>query len=294
MLCYAIKRATPRQQMTKPPSVLYHYTTQRGLLGILETDSIWATKIHYLNDSSEYQLAVDVANDVLHALLKGERGTKKRTKIKCLLDNLRSIEQMNVCVCSFSEHGDRLSQWRAYAHEASGFSVGFHSEQVEHQAKSQDFSLVRCIYDEKQQRDLIEETVLTSLGQDFNTTPSRVDPEQPRTFFVLATGGDFARRFAQLAPLIKSPAFHEEAEWRLISTKGVDVRTMSFRPGKSMLIPYVQFRLGSDKMKYLHSLTVGPTPHRQLAEYAANSLLARWAVAHSPKVHSSKAPYRTW
>jgi hypothetical protein len=38
----------------KPKALLYHYTDQRGLLGILRSQSIWATHIRYLNDSSEY------------------------------------------------------------------------------------------------------------------------------------------------------------------------------------------------------------------------------------------------
>lgn len=36
---------------TKP---LYHYTSQRGLLGILESKKLWMTNILYLNDSSEF------------------------------------------------------------------------------------------------------------------------------------------------------------------------------------------------------------------------------------------------
>lgn len=280
--------------MSPPPDVLYHYTTQSGILGILQSDSLWATKIHYLNDASEYQLAFDLATDVLQSLLKGEKSTKKRRKVNCLLDNLRTIESMNVCVCSFSAHRDLLSQWRAYTGGNTGYSLGLRSACVTGQAKLQDFALVQCVYDSGRQRELIEELVLDSLGQEFNTTRSRVDPARPRTIVVLRTGGDFAMRFARLAPVIKSSAFHEEAEWRVVSTYGINVRKMSFRPGKSMLTPYIQFTLGTDKATYLESITVGPTPHASLSALAAQSLLAHWGATQSVKVHSSKAPYRSW
>lgn len=280
--------------MSSSPTILYHYTTQAGLLGILGSDSLWATKIHYLNDSSEYQLAFELAIDVLRKLQQGERSTRKRTKIKCLLENLREIEHMNVCVCSFSAHGDLLSQWRAYAGETAGYSIGFHVEHLKERAKEQGYSLVRCVYNEGEQRELIEQVVTAALDQDFNTRRSRVDPTRPRTIIVLPTGGDFAKRFAQLAPLIKSSAFYEEAEWRLVSDTGVDVRTMCFRPGKSMLVPYVPFTLGAKKGSYLEGVTVGPTPHKQLSEYAIHSLLARWRCAHPPKVRCSKIPFRAW
>jgi hypothetical protein len=42
----------PREEQAKP-ELLYHYTTQHGLLGILKQKCIWATHIRYLNDTSE-------------------------------------------------------------------------------------------------------------------------------------------------------------------------------------------------------------------------------------------------
>jgi hypothetical protein len=269
------------------PAVLYHYTTQTGLLGILKTDALWATKIHYLNDASEYQLALDLASEVLHSLLKGEKSTKKRRKVTALLDNLRMVAHLNVCVCSLSEQGDLLSQWRAYAGGIAGYSIGLKSACLEAQASNQHFALVQCEYNEHKQRELVEQLVV-------NTTPARIDLERPRTLIALPVGGDFAMRFGQLAPVIKSPAFHEEGEWRLVSTRGIDVRKMSFRAGTSMLTPYFDFSLGSHKAAYLESVTVGPSPHAELSEMATHGLLAHWGVAQPVKVYSSKAPYRAW
>jgi len=276
------------------PKVLYHYTTQTGLLGILKTDSIWATKIHYLNDASEYQLALDLASEVLRSLLSGEKSTKKRRKVKALLDNLRMIEHMNVCVCSLSARRDLLSQWRAYAGGTTGYSIGLNTACIEAQASRQGFALVQCEYNERTQKELVEQMVVESLDKDFNTTPSRIDPKRPRTIIALPVGGDFSVRFAQLAPMIKSPAFHEEDEWRLVSARGVDVRKMSFRAGTSMLTPYFDFSLGTNKASYLSSVTVGPTPHARLSERSTQSLLAHLGVAQPVQVHSSKAPYRAW
>ena len=115
-----------------------------------------------------------------------------------------------------------------------------------------------------------------SLQQDFNVVRSRIDRKDPWTIVALRTGGDFALKFAQLAPAIKSKAFHEEAEWRLVSSRGVDVRRMLFRPGRSMLIPFVAFSLSANKNSYLACVTVGPTPHTRLAKLATESLLAHW------------------
>jgi len=40
----------------KPEGLLYHYTNQKGLLGILKEKCIWATHLRYLNDMSEGEI----------------------------------------------------------------------------------------------------------------------------------------------------------------------------------------------------------------------------------------------
>jgi hypothetical protein len=43
------------KQEENPPPFLHHYTDANGLLGILETSTIFATNYRRLNDSSEIQ-----------------------------------------------------------------------------------------------------------------------------------------------------------------------------------------------------------------------------------------------
>jgi hypothetical protein len=49
----------------KPAGLLYHYTDQKGLLGILENKEIWSTHLRYLNDTSEGKI---VFNAVLNEI----------------------------------------------------------------------------------------------------------------------------------------------------------------------------------------------------------------------------------
>jgi hypothetical protein len=49
---------------TRPP-VIYHYTTQRGLLGIIENRELWATNILYMNDSTEFSIVFQLVGDIL-------------------------------------------------------------------------------------------------------------------------------------------------------------------------------------------------------------------------------------
>ena len=278
--------------MAENRDVLYHYTKQSGLLGILESDSIWATKIQYLSDYSEYHLALDLARKILQRHLDRERNEKEHHKAQCLLDSILTIQNMNICVCSFSEKRDVLSQWRGYAGGTAGYSVGFHVSHLRQQAKAEGFDLVKCVYEEPEHEKLVAELVDETMLQDFNTVPYVDDPESPGTFKVLLTDGGFALRVAQLAPRLKSEAFREEDEWRLVSTRGISVKRMSFRSSGSMLTPFFKLPLGTDKAKYLHSVTVGPTPYAPYAEEATRTLLAHWGVAGAVEVLSSSVPYR--
>jgi hypothetical protein len=277
-----------------PPETLFHYTSQAGLIGILESNCIWATKIHYLNDHSEYQLALHIAQSELSEALSSESDALRRKKIECLLRNVPSIEHMNVCVVSFSAEGDLLSQWRAYAAGSGGFSVGFRTDTLVRLAQQQHFALVKCEYNEERQRFLIKRLIEESLNQEFNMRDGYIDPNRPNTLVVLKTGGDFTENLAKLAPVIKNNAFREEEEWRLVSTRGLDVMSISFRPGRSTITPYYKFYLSDDRVGHLRSVTVGPTPNRELAEVATKSLLTHWRAIRGVQVLGSDVPYRNW
>ena len=58
----------------RPSAILYHYTSPAGLLGIVKSRSLWASGIHYLNDSSEYRHAVGVLQDCARRPLMAIRG----------------------------------------------------------------------------------------------------------------------------------------------------------------------------------------------------------------------------
>src|SRR5262245_39760281 len=48
-----------------PRDLLYHYTTQAGLLGIIESGALWASNVRYLNDRGEFGHAMGIAEKLL-------------------------------------------------------------------------------------------------------------------------------------------------------------------------------------------------------------------------------------
>src|SRR5579863_5324468 len=108
-----------------PPGLLYHYTRQAGLPGIIGQQEIWSTHTQYLNDHREFRHGLDIFREELEVLIAHcdelKRSEGLRELRAAIFDEWANI---NVCVSSFSEEHDSLSQWRAYGGN-SGFSIGF-------------------------------------------------------------------------------------------------------------------------------------------------------------------------
>jgi hypothetical protein len=70
----------------------------------------------------------------------------------------QNLATINVCVCSFSEASDSLSQWRAYA-MPSGFAIGFPGNFLREIAQTEHFYFAPCFYKPTKQREIIRALV---------------------------------------------------------------------------------------------------------------------------------------
>jgi hypothetical protein len=274
----------------EPPPVLYHYTTQGGLLGIIGIREIWASHCQYLNDEQEFAHALGIAQDVLLNMKMFPPHQARANIVEEMEAALRDREltrgTVNVCVCSFSEASDVLSQWRAYGGGSAGFSLGFSGPFLKAVAREQDFWLVPCIYDPGLQRELMRNLLNDVFNE--NADPSRSWPNRP-------AGGNLIEYLNRYAPILKHGSFAEEREWRII-TKPLDCKQDGFgyRPGGSMLIPYYRTRLATQATPFeLSEVVIGPTPHPELSERSLRAML-HLSNLGATVVRRSSAPYRNW
>lgn len=273
---------------------LYHYADQNGFMGIIENKEIWATKIQYLNDENEYKLALRLAKNYLVDLLSNETSAKDKARLDKLIKSLKRINDINICVCSLSEQGDLLSQWRGYSSSLGGYSIGFSSEKLEVIAEREGIKLIKCIYDSKEQRSLIKNTIDMVLKADIP------EPELASEYYDFSERCDlFSEKLSEISPLIKDASFIEEAEWRLISTRSFD--ELSFRSGRSMLIPFYKIPLKISMKELITEIVIGHTPHAELAVKSTEAFLVKSfppadGVDYSCKfkVSPSSIPFRNW
>ena len=114
------------QARTTIDTPLYHYTDERGLKGIIESETIWFTNYRHLNDPSELIHGIDLAKDVSRAL---ETGADKRVglflqMLRHMLSEQNFSNALDFFIASFSRERDDLGQWRSYADNGRGYALG--------------------------------------------------------------------------------------------------------------------------------------------------------------------------
>jgi len=279
-----------------PPPLLYHYTDQNGLLGIIKKNEIWATHHQCLNDTQEF----------LHAkgLIRGEIDRlceSANSDIRSLLEAMRTTldgkgnEDVNLYIASFSEDGDSLPQWRAYGGQTAGFALGFWGGRL---VLPERFRMRRCIYNPEKQSEVVQHIVTAVVERTLNLMPA-VGTSNAR----LTAGMGLCLELHRFALIFKHKKFEEEKEWRVVSPVLMDLKpayqveekiNLDFRQGKSMLIPYQRVPLKDAKNSFpLHEVVVGPNPNPEQSLRSVRSLLNSQGLV-AAKVRSSEIPYRNW
>ena len=198
----------------EPPELLFHYTTIGGAYGILSSDTLWMTKVRYLEDTSELEIGIATFHEVLEELLRQPSPRDELELLEAVKAGLGSFAGSNICVASFCEHGDLLSQWRWYGEGGRGVSIGVSSHALRGMARSA-INLWKCIYDEGAHRELllaVVDRLLAAYRSEKDSSGGTLSAEA--SHYLLSR---FFVSFLQIAPIIKNPNFAEEREWRLVS-----------------------------------------------------------------------------
>jgi hypothetical protein len=100
----------------------------------------------------------------------------------------------------------------------------------------------------------------------------------------------------RLAAILKHPSFEEEQEWRLVSPVVPDYRqaAVSFREGRSMLVPYMSFALALEDQEpvALDHVFLGPTPNISLSMNSMKMCLAKHGIRPVRGIEYCQIPYR--
>lgn len=277
----------PRQN-----DIAYHYTTLSGLKGIIESGNIWASDIRFLNDSKEIDYTFELAEKVLNEQ-KDRKKTAKNGVIDDIINNKDALKSEHIFVTSFSLEKNLLSQWRAYGSGQGGFSIGISLNEFlnntksilsESESKSKLVSLYKCVYDEKEQKDIIRsifQYCWNNLSKEGYSRENLLDIAITTTVHL-----------SIVAPGIKHPAFSEEKECRLVCRSNEEFPvTKYFRQGELFLIPYLKLPISDENGKNLtREVVIGPNPDTNHTQRSIKEFLAH--KAPNVEVEVSDVPFR--
>lgn len=282
---------------------LYHYCSNAAFLSIVQRKQIWLSELALSNDPMEGRWLREVFQECCTAR------ELPRSQQDLLLDELDSvIEFTSAAGFCMSEEGDLLSQWRAYADNGGGVSIGFNDAYLDaisecEQAKDGPSTLVlsRVEYDEDRHRAAINPNlgaILNLVEQGALGDPSLMigisqTERERRDNLRDELSTQFLMYLLDLFT-IKNPAFREELEWRLIlcwfkSIRSAKLPELNFSAKDDRVIPYFCIDIAALEIPAIVEVVIGPrniTPTPVIEQ-----MLQKWGW-QSVSVRRSTATYR--
>lgn len=233
------------------PSTIYHYCSIDTLTAILQYKTLRLTDITKSNDSAELTWITNYINLTFNAAFRAERSKKFHAAIdedlwgKIVKHSVKDWFDTNYRLYSFyvmcfSTEDDLLSQWRGYADDAAGVSIGFNVKALQKVIAGREsvLSLNKVIYNKNSQRSVVRviaNDFIKNLKSDINigrfddlkdsliksslTFDKNLRIKVPdRNFTTVALHHYFNGPFNNLfdkAVIVKNPFFREEKEYRI-------------------------------------------------------------------------------
>ena len=281
------------------PDIVYHYTDNKGLLGILKSGKIWLTDIFGLNDPSEIRHGVNHACEILAA--EAEHPVAKHFSDLFDKFNSNKIEEAaHFFVACFSKTHKDLGQWRAYGDNGRGFTIGFDGKLLEDTFVKQGDERIPgngtfpVTYDDDRLCEILKNIVGEVLPQIEMPTGKELNNE---------TINDFLRRLyihlststIQAAALFKHEAYVNEEEYRFLQLRSIDdpIDDLRYRVRNNSVIRFTDFDWNTKGQDVLREIVIGPAADENSARLSAkNCLLAGRFDPDRVKIYKSKIPYR--
>ncbi len=283
------------------PSLIYHYTDDKGLRSILETGTMWLTDIFALNDPAELRHGIE------HAIARiAESAKTGAPEFKLFARRFAKIRDGGIersahyFVACFSKNGDDLCQWRAYADDGKGFALGFDGNNFEHGFATPsgkpmpNNSTFPVTYDDGQLCE-IQDKILGIL-------PEYVSAPRGRGLCDAAINGYMEHLSVCFSVLVfwaslyfKHPAYLNEAEYRFLQIQRSDrpVEGVKYRSRPYSLVRYIEYNWRRFSPGALKEIIIGPAADRRRSETFARDCLHLIGIDEtSVDIRFSSIPYR--
>ena len=268
------------------PQIVYHYCSLDTFYNIITKSTIRLSNIAKSNDYEEMTyilpLAIDICDSILYKYNKkiSDEYILEDGFVKNLFESTFNELSLNCFVMCFSEQSDLLSQWRGYANDACGVSIGFNTDCFFPLAKNiqSHYNFSQVYYSIDKVRKQISDYIYNNIGMKWS------DNSQQNSLNIINTTRNLCLIMLYNAVFYKNPNFVEEAEWRLvyypfgnirgakekidyldrmsesfIQTKEGDFyrNPMSFRVSGNRIISYYDLNFTEIKQDFIKEIIIG-------------------------------------
>lgn len=240
-----MKDAQLLPSMKPRPSLLYHYCPIEAFKSIINNGCMRLSDATHMNDSFEGKMLEHIVER--HNLRSGTPGGA------CHSYHDYKLFKKTFFIACFSECGDLLSQWRAYADDGRGVSIGFNINDLPMPTgltfnnvfhRKSVCTVDRVVYSEEAQ---VESLQWAFKHIDLWTRRALYNPSIYFHDAMIDTGRDC---FAYISRVFKHPGFSEEHEWRIVydgsdcKIMGIDNNALTHRI-RDTNINYFEFNFRS-------------------------------------------------
>lgn len=290
--------------------IIYHYTSPEGLKGIFDTNSLFATDMYFLNDSSEGMYVTSIIEENIDRLCKDDKELKKYVEKELHLIKLgKWNEPIHNYIISFSQNGDSLEMWNYYTkgNSIQGYNIGFDVDKLssciqieilddngKQITRNDEKHLVlyqgKVLYDKDRQMDIVESIFKTFYQKYIELNDKKM--LSLVAHFIVSKIIDYGQFF-------KSKEFSIEEEYRFIYAtallegksnpeKGIPFKE-HFRIHEGCLVPYQKCLFN---MNSISEVTFSPSLCNEMTEAGLNRLLDQYGILHDSRIKKSKIPLR--
>lgn len=282
------------------PPIIYHYTTDMGLAGILESGRIWLTDIFALNDPSELRHGFYLATALLDNKTKERPPENKKfaEHFKTVLET-KFEQTAYYFACSFSENWDDLGQWRAYANDGRGYALGFDTSSLEQtfckNAKTQTSGgeAFPITYDDRKLSSIYNE-IIDQIFPLISLTHGRNLQQGPLSAYRSQLKLRLAVHVLYASVYFKHNAYINEKEYRFLKIQDIsDLNGIKYRLRNNELIHYKELAWKSAGPKVLKQIVIGPAADFEKSKRFAEECLRESGIdIANVKISQSQIPYK--
>lgn len=275
--------------------IVYHYCSLAVFEKIITRKAIRLSDISKSNDSMEISWIARYIVDIFDKEFQKEAEKTKYFRMWCEKEDFFDLLKRytneffaedhgwySFFVSCFSKDGDLLSQWRGYADDAKGVSIGFDSEILKKIGEpmpndpisSPSLFFQEVIYSQNQQKEYIKKKA-KQLINDLKHIAKNCDDlsESNIKGSILRSYNLCFLSLFQLSIFMKNPFFREEKEFRLCRCAMLDYKSkqsdiyirdglrlsdFGFAYRKDDIVPYIDLLFGNCSYSLVKEVILGP------------------------------------